>query len=97
MGRQDDKCKQPCENTIVYFGFPVLEEGLSGRLDRSISTKLCPLLTGFCEGNETGFAKIYLKQQVKVTKDSQAYTFLRYAMVQSFVKFKCLLKTKSVF
>ena len=22
LGRQDGKCMQPCENTIVYFGFP---------------------------------------------------------------------------
>ena len=77
LGRQDDKCKQSCENTIVYFGFPVFEDAKSGRFNYTLVAKLFPLLPGHCEGDGTGYAKFYLKQQVKVTKDFQSYTFLR--------------------
>ena len=31
LGRQDGKCMQPCENTIVYFGFPFFEEAKLGK------------------------------------------------------------------
>ena len=30
LGRQQEKCPHPCEKTIVYFGFPFFQEGISG-------------------------------------------------------------------
>ena len=42
-------------------------------------TKITIIFKGNCADNSTGHAKLYLKSQVKVTKDFQDYTFLRWA------------------
>ena len=42
------------------------------------TTKLTIIFKGNCADNSTGHAKLYLKSQVKVTKDFQDYTFLRW-------------------
>ena len=46
------------------------------------TTKLTIIFKGNCADNSTGHAKVYLKSQVKVTKDFQDYTFLRWIFIQ---------------
>ena len=46
------------------------------------TTKLTIIFKGNCADNSTGHAKLYLKSQVKVTKDFQDYTFLRWVFMQ---------------
>ena len=57
------------------------------------TTKLTIIFIGNCADNSTGHAKLYLKSQVKVTKDFQDYTFLRWFFLQR-KQLKVRIKTK---
>ena len=38
LGRQQDKCPDPCEKTIVYFGFPFFQDGKAGKLKSGVNS-----------------------------------------------------------
>ena len=57
------------------------------------TTKLTIIFKGNCADNSTGHAKLYLKSQVKVTKDFQDYTFLRWIFIQKKKQLKARIKS----